>query len=82
MAKIPLREMKKETTGRIVQIKGAGQIGLRIREMGLVPGTIVTVVDRAPLYDPVHLKLGNNSLTLRSNEADFIIVEVSEEQSE
>jgi ferrous iron transport protein A len=45
--------------------------------MGLVPGTQVTIQGRAPLYDPVALRLMGFTLTLRNSEADFIAVEVN-----
>ncbi|MBW1863404.1 MAG: ferrous iron transport protein A [Deltaproteobacteria bacterium] len=44
--------------------------------MGLVPGTAIKVQGRAPLYDPVALKVRGFTLTLRNNEADNIEVEV------
>jgi ferrous iron transport protein A len=44
--------------------------------MGLAPGAEVEVVGRAPLYDPVHIKVRGQNLTLRNNEADNIEVEV------
>jgi ferrous iron transport protein A len=45
--------------------------------MGLVPGTEVTVIGRAPLNDPVALRIMGGTLTLRNNEADFIMVEIN-----
>ena len=42
--------------------------------MGLVPGTAVTVMGRAPLRDPVALRLKDCTLALRNSEADFIFV--------
>jgi ferrous iron transport protein B len=63
-------------TGFISRIKDGGEVAARIREMGLVPGEAIEIVGRAPLNDPVHIKLrGNNHLTLRNNEADYILVE-------
>jgi ferrous iron transport protein A len=46
--------------------------------MGLVPGSEVQVVGRAPLKDPVALRIKDFTLTLRNNEADFIMVQVDE----
>mgnify|MGYP000078733225 FL=1 len=43
--------------------------------MGLVPGAQITVVGRAPLKDPVALRLKGCTLTLRNSEADLIMVE-------
>jgi ferrous iron transport protein A len=42
--------------------------------MGLVPGVEITVIGRAPLRDPVALKIHDFTLTLRNNEADYILV--------
>jgi ferrous iron transport protein A len=47
--------------------------------MGVVPGTPIEVKGRAPLYDPVHIKVRGADLTLRNNEADIIEVEVDRE---
>ena len=44
--------------------------------MGLVPGTEIRIQGRAPLNDPVALRLMGFTLTLRNNEADFIEVEI------
>lgn len=48
---------------------------LRLREMGLLPGTTVTFVRAAPLGDPLEFKVRGYHLTLRREEADQIIVE-------
>lgn len=62
--------------GRIVRVESAGELGRRIRDMGLVPGTEFSVIGRAPLKDPVALRLRDFTLTLRNNEADHILVEL------
>jgi len=74
---INLRHMKKGQTGVITAITIGGELGRRIREMGLVPGTEITVQGRAPLYDPVAIRVLDSTLSLRNNEADHISVEVS-----
>lgn len=76
MTKINMRQMKKNQAGTISAVKVSGEMGRRIREMGLVPGTTIRVQGRAPLYDPVALKVMGFVLTLRNNEADNIEVEV------
>ena len=78
MGKINMRQMKENQTGTISAIKVKGELGRRIRDMGLVPGTTVTVQGRAPLFDPVALKVMGFTLTLRNNEADHVEVEVHE----
>ena len=78
MPRINMRQMKEKQTGTIVSIKANGELGRRIRDMGLVPGTQITLQGRAPLYDPVALRVMGFTLTLRNSEADYIDVEVEE----
>ncbi|MDR1921844.1 MAG: FeoA domain-containing protein [Candidatus Adiutrix sp.] len=77
MSIISMRKMAARQSGTIARVKGGGEVGLRIREMGLTPGAAIVIVGRAPLNDPVHIKLYGHSLTLRNNEADHIMVEVA-----
>ena len=76
MNKTIMRQMEKNQSGTVSAIKVGGELGRRIRDMGLVPGTAIKVQGRAPLYDPVALKVRGSTLTLRNSEADFIEVEV------
>ena len=73
-----LRKLAVNTEARIVSISAQGEMSRRLRDMGLVPGTPLKVVGRAPLKDPVALRLRDFTLTLRNNEADFITVEILE----
>ena len=73
-----LRKMENNQSGVISSINIGGSLGLRLREMGLVPGTEIKVTGRAPLYDPVKLRINGQTLTLRNNEADHIEVSVQE----
>jgi ferrous iron transport protein A len=38
-------------------------------DLGLVPNAEVEIVRRAPLADPIEVRLGDSFLTLRRNEA-------------
>ena len=78
MARIMLRKMKKGQSGTVTAVKVAGDLGRRIREMGVVPGTRLTIQGRAPLFDPVALRIMCSTLTLRNNESDYIEVELEE----
>ena len=75
---ITLRSMHANQSGTIDSGSATGELGRRIRDMGLVPGTQVTIMGRAPLKDPVALRLRDFTLTLRNNEADLIMVNVNE----
>ncbi len=76
MGTINLREMGLDQAGVVASVKASGEMGRRIREMGLVPGKKIRVQGRAPLLDPVSLRIMGFTLTLRNNEADHIQVEV------
>ena len=78
MGVVRLREMGKGQKGVIHKVKAGGELGRRIRDMGLVPGTPFQIQGRAPLKDPVAIRLRNFTLTLRNSEADFIEARVEE----
>lgn len=75
MALVCLREMKLNSSGTIKKINGSREMERRIRDLGLFSGVWFRVEGRAPLKDPVALRLKNCKITLRNNEADLILVE-------
>ena len=75
MERIMMRQMRDNQSGIIRAVKATGEMGRRIRDMGLVPGAEIKIRGRAPLYDPVALRVMGFTLTLRNNEADYIEVE-------
>ena len=52
-----------------------GAAFLRLREMGLLTGTKLTLVRTAPLGDPIEIKVRGYHLTLRKSEAEHVLVE-------
>ena len=48
---------------------------LRLREMGVLPGTVVTLVRVAPLGDPIEIRVRGYHLSLRKSEAAHLTVE-------
>ena len=79
---IKMRQMSDNQQGVVKRVMATGELGIRIREMGLVPGTEIRIQGRAPLKDPVAIKLRDFILTLRNNEADDVLVEVETTQTE
>lgn len=59
---------------RVMGIHGGGHMTHRLMEMGLIEGTCVEVIGRAPLGDPLHVRLGDYELSLRRDEAELIDV--------
>lgn len=81
MQQMHLRQMRINQSGTIHAVKASGELGRRMRDMGLVPGTPITIVGRAPLLDPVALRLRDFTMTLRNNEADHILVDIDDSQT-
>ena len=74
---VNLRQMQVGQQGKIAAVEALGEMNRRIRDMGLIPGTTVSIVRRAPLKDPVALRLSGVTISLRNSEADFIKVDLS-----
>ncbi len=69
LARVPL-----ECVVRVVGVRSGGLLGHRLMEMGLIEGAEVQVLRRAPLGDPLHLRLGDYELSLRASEAELVDV--------
>ncbi|MEO5961085.1 MAG: FeoA family protein [Opitutaceae bacterium] len=52
-----------------------GTAFVRLREMGLLVGTRVTLIRTAPLGDPLEIKFRGYHLTLRKSEAEHVTVD-------
>jgi ferrous iron transport protein A len=69
-----LSELKSGEKARIKAFQSE-DIELKLMEMGCIPGEEVVVEQKAPLGDPISIRVAGYSLSLRINEADQIIVE-------
>ncbi|MFC2000137.1 ferrous iron transport protein A [Chloroflexota bacterium] len=72
-----LSELVPGDKGRIVKVRGGKTIHRRLRDMGLVAESEVEVERKAPLGDPIEVKIKGYHLALRKEEAAGIQVEVS-----
>ena len=59
----------------VSRVGGERAVVRRLLEIGLVPGTKVTLRRVAPLGDPIELKLRNFSLSIRRSDALGIDIE-------
>jgi Fe2+ transport system protein FeoA len=71
-----LDSIPRNVKARISSVDSRGAHGLRLMEMGLVPGAPVRVVKAAPLGDPIQICIHNNHLALRRAEARSIQVTI------
>ena len=72
-----LDTIPRDITARVASVEATGTHGLRLMEMGLVPGALVRVVKVAPLGDPIQVCVRNYHLALRRSEAQSITVTLS-----
>ena len=70
----PLDRLAPGERGIIARLDCDPAIARRLMELGLVPGTPVEVVRRAPLGDPLELAARGVRLSLRRSEACLIHV--------
>ena len=72
---VTLSSLAVGTSAVLREFPQPGVAFLRLREMGLLPGTTLTLVRTAPLGDPIEIKVRGYNLTLRKSEADHVMVE-------
>ena len=69
-----LRELNKGQTATILNVGGEGALRQHFLDMGLIPGTLVTLQKYAPLGDPMELRIHGYELTLRLADAEQIVI--------
>jgi ferrous iron transport protein A len=70
-----LSELAVGATATVREFPRNGAAFLRLREMGLLTGTKLTLIRTAPMGDPIEIKIRGYHLTLRKSEAEHVIVE-------
>lgn len=67
-----LCELPAGASARVRAVSWEPTLTVRLLEMGLVPGTVVSVIKRAPLSGPVELCVRGYHLSLRRDEARLV----------
>ena len=67
-----LDKLQPGQSAKIVNLYGTGAIKRRLIDMGIIPGTEVTMKRTAPLGDPIEINIRGYELSLRKNEAKNI----------
>ncbi len=72
-----LKEMDVGINGKIVGFSTKDRhYRQKLLRMGLVKGETFSIIRKAPMGDPIEIKIKGYSLTLRKDEADALEVEV------
>ncbi len=69
-----LATLKPGQKGQIAIITAKDSLRQRLFDLGLTPGTEVSVIKFAPLGDPIEISLRGYKLTLRKAEANHVVL--------
>ena len=69
-----LADVERNRPVTIEAVDGERGVRRRLMEMGLIPGTRVTVTNVAPLGDPLEIEVRRGRLSIRRHEAAHILL--------
>lgn len=69
-------DLKINQDANIIDVEGKGPLRRRLLEMGILPNTLIRVIKKAPLGDPLEISIRGYELSLRKEDAKSIKVEV------
>ena len=70
-----LGELEAGARAVVRKVTGEPELLRRLMELGFVPGTTITLVRRAPMGDPIELRLRGTHFSIRNSEANRIDVD-------
>ena len=70
-----LKELRAGQRARIVTVGGEGALRQHVLDMGMLPGEEVTLIQFAPMGDPMELRIHGYELTIRLDDAANIEIE-------
>lgn len=69
-----VNDLKLNEAGRVVRLGCSGALRRRIIDMGITPGTAITMKRIAPFGDPIQISVRGYDLCIRRSEAGEIVV--------
>ena len=76
-----LKDIRAGESCIVTKLEGEGALHQHLLDMGVLPGTELTVVKYAPMGDPIEVRIHGYELTLRLADAEQIIVDPCEKKS-
>ncbi|MCR4561892.1 MAG: ferrous iron transport protein A [Bacilli bacterium] len=73
-----LNEFSIGESGIIAKVEGEGRVRRRLFDMGLTPGAEVYLRKKAPMGDPLEITLRGYELSLRKDEAQWVVCTMEE----
>ncbi len=77
-----IKDLEISQTGTVVSVDGSGSLRQHFLDMGVIPGTNVTLIKYAPMGDPMELRIRGYELTLRISDAEKIHIMPASRSSE
>jgi Fe2+ transport system protein FeoA len=74
----PLSALRPGDRATVERLDGSGPVRRRLLELGLTPGTVVTLVRLAPLRDPMTIQVRGYQLCVRRSEAETVCVRLAD----
>ena len=66
-------------SGVVIKLGKPGKLRRKIIDMGITPGTKITVLSVAPLGDPMKIEVRGYELSIRKSECQEIIIDEEKE---
>ena len=78
-----IKDLSIGESARIDKVGGTGALRQHFLDMGVIPGTEVTLVKLAPMGDPMELRIHGYELTLRVDDAKKIeVTQIDQKEKE
>ena len=75
---VPLSTLKPGEKSNVLHLEIKGLLRRRILDLGIVPGTILTCIGKAPAGDPIAYLVRDTVIALRCEDARQIYIESTE----
>lgn len=75
---VPITQLPTRREARVERLSLDGRAARRLRELGVLPGSRVHVLARAPLGDPILIFVGGSRVAVRGSVASHILVRRAE----
>ncbi|MEQ1825708.1 MAG: FeoA family protein [Pirellula sp.] len=80
-ADIGLHELELGVTASIVEVRGDDVVAIRLMEMGLIEGELISMIGRAPMGDPTEYSVRGYRISLRKTESSRVQVRIDSNES-
>lgn len=77
-----LDSLKPGQSARIAGIEGQDGVAMRLMEMGLIDGEAIQLIGYAPFGDPIEFEVRGYRVSLRSTEAQRVVIEPVDSESD